>query len=221
MKNILKEYIKNITKDLLVESNSNGFDFETFKNLKTLQEQLEYCSKTLSVVGEGGGRIVYDFDGTKVLKIAKASQGFANGIMQNKKELKLYVKLHAINAVPEIYNYDPKFKWILTEKVNVLSEANREEIQQYTDLYWDEMETVFYELFGLYTPEQILNPQKYPKVKDEIEEITDFGSDWRNNPNIQKLFKIIKAGVGNEEILVPSHLGIRSNGDLVLVDYGF
>ena len=217
-----KTLLKQLIKEELDLSLSNSFDFDTFKNLKTLQEQIEYCSKFLSVVGEGGGRIVFDFDTNKVLKVAKASTGYANGIEQNKKELKLYTKLHSINIVPEIYDYDAKFKWILTEKINVLSFENRDEIFNFTGLYWDEMEIVFYELFGLYTPEQILNPQKYPKLKDEIEDLTDFGSDWRTNKNVLKLFKAIKAGVGAEEILVPSHLGTKQGSDeLVLVDYGF
>jgi hypothetical protein len=63
-------------------------------------------------------------------------------------------------------------------------------------------------------------PEKYPELEDEILDETDFGNDWRNNPNIQKIFSAIKMGVGQEEVLVVPHYGTTVDNKLVLLDYG-
>lgn len=220
MKNLIKILIEN---ELL---NEEQFSFNKFKSLNNINSQLDYASLTLPLINDkGGGRRVFDFGNNKVLKIAKTFKGFANGIEQNLNELKLYEKLNSINIVPVIYDFDSNGNWIVSEKVDTPFEhTNKNEIYNLTDLYWDEMEIIFSDLMspnGPYTPDQLLHSENYPELSNEIEEQTDFGSDWRLNENIIKLFKAVEIGIGPEEILVPEHFGINSNGQLVIVDYGF
>jgi len=218
--NMLKEYIK-----LIIErENIVGFDFNQFKQLKTLPEQYAYAKDNLNIVSdEGQGRTVFDL-GDKVLKVAKISNiKFANGVLQNKHELSKYKKLKEIDFVPTIYDYDQTGNWILSEKVSGFDLNDYERLHQYTDLYWDEMELVFSDLLqprGPYTIDQMQYPEKYPELEDEILDETDFGNDWRNNPNIQKIFSAIKMGVGQEEVLVVPHYGTTVDNKLVLLDYG-
>lgn len=204
---------------VLVERALN-FDLQTFASLP-LPKQHEYAKTHLVLIGEGGGRFVFDMSNGFVLKLAKTNVGFANGVLQNKNELKRYPALSKLGIVPQIETADTKNnQWIIMERVSVIE--NDDDVVQLTDLYWNEME----HLFGLvadevYTPDQVLNPEKYPELQEEVLEETDFGGPWRENPFTRALIKAVEFGLGPEEILVPSHLGQTQSGRPVIVDFGF
>lgn len=227
MNKILKEYISNV---IFEELNSLSLD----NVLKLPQEQMIPALQSMfPKLGEGHGRVVFDIGGDKVLKVARTLSGHANGLEQNQKEIKLYKKLNSIGFVTKIYKTDPNNIWIIGEKIipfiaggveNIIpseSLGNAEKLlQQYSGLYGDELEHVF-NLLNVYEPDQILHPEKYPDIQEEIEEETDFGSDWRSLGFVEKAFKAIKMGINPEEILTFSNLGINNNNEVVLIDYGF
>lgn len=211
---LLKEFIS-----LLVEDSAT-FNLKKFNSLP-LSEKISYARKFLPLISEqGGGRIVFEFNSDLVLKIAKSNEGFADGISQNKKELEMHPRLSKLNIVPKIEAADrKKFEWILYEKVEILN--SKDDIQLFTDLYWDELEEIFGVLLDEFSPDQILNPHKYPDLQEAIEEETDYGSPWRKNKTTRALLKAVALGISSEELLVPTHYGVNKKGNLVIVDFGF
>lgn len=200
-------------------SESEKFNFDYFKTL-TWPENLHYADETLPVFSDtGGGRKVFSLGNNKVLKIAKANnQKFFGGFKQNKNEVEIYYKLKNIDFFPEMYDYAKDYSWIIFEKVNLIG-TETDALQPYTDLYFEELEAIFGSR-RKFTIDQIFFPEKYPELQDEIEEITDFGPDWKNNEYIKKMYILYTNGIHPEELLVPSHYGINKNGKLVLVDFG-
>ena len=48
-----------------------------FLNIKSFSGKMKYANERLTRIGSGTGRVVYDIDGEKVLKLAKNPKGIA------------------------------------------------------------------------------------------------------------------------------------------------
>lgn len=129
MSKILKEVI-----DLIVISEILGkFDLSKFKSLAAndarrpepqgsvhdLPEEYQqhpeilYAKQHLPEIGQGSSRITFALSGDKVLKIALNNAG----IGQNEEEVQVYTRLHKNDLVTKIFDFDPKYKWLVSELV--------------------------------------------------------------------------------------------------------
>jgi len=210
-----------------IKESSSSFSLNVFKELPTLEQQLAYATKTLTPISlEGGGRAVFDLGGNKVLKVSKTDSlesGFMSGILQNKKEVLLSNKLKSSKLAPEVFDYSPDGHWVISEKVQLIdSEGSKvEALYPYTGLYWKELDNILSFISDKeYTTDQLLHPEKYPELQDEIEEETDYGFAWRDNKNIINMFTLIDHGIHPLELNVTSHYGVDPEGNLVIVDLG-
>lgn len=187
-----------------------------------LEQKIRYAANTLSLISaEGGGRIVFDLGNNKVLKIAKNDrQTFQGGINQNKKEVETYNKFKSLDFFPHLFDYDHNnFEWIVYEKVNTFSFGQKDALEPFVGLHDDELEQIIGSR-KQYTTDQIIHPEKYPKIEDQIEEDLEFYPGWRENEYIKKMFFLIEHGLHPEELAVRTHYGTTSDGKLVLVDFG-
>ena len=71
-----------------------SFDIQQFKQIRSFAEKIRYCDSRLIKLGSGSGRIVYQIDDEKVLKLAKN----AKGIAQNAVEAEGYIQNYSIAA---------------------------------------------------------------------------------------------------------------------------
>lgn len=200
---------------------NTSFSFEQFKSLSWPQN-IEYAQTNLPLLSdEGGGRIVFDLGGNKILKVARNNNGsFQGGINQNKKEIDVYHKFNSLDFFPVIFDFDhDNFSWIVYEKVKTFKENQNDALEPHTGLHDDELET----LFGgraKYTVEQSIHPERYPELEEEIEEALEFYPGWRGNSTLKKIFFLIDHGLHPQELIVRTHYGTTSDGKLVLVDFG-
>lgn len=88
------------------------------KQLHSLNKEalLKFASDNLTFVGEGHGRVVYEFDQKSVLKIAKNEFGED----QNKKEA---LSCFEDMPVPRLIANSKDGNWIVVEKVNTTEQA--------------------------------------------------------------------------------------------------
>jgi len=92
---------------------------ERFKTLPSFAQKIKYISETLTRIGSGSGRIVYDIDGTKVFKVAKNTKGIA----QNEVEISVASYYDSNNIVADVIESDEENStWIVAEKGKKVNE---------------------------------------------------------------------------------------------------
>ncbi len=75
---------------------------DKFEEIKSFSGKIKAADQTLQRIGSGSGRVVYDIDGTKVLKVAKNQKGVA----QNEVESGVGRDSYFDNIVTEVYESD-------------------------------------------------------------------------------------------------------------------
>ena len=98
-----------------------------FLNIKSFNGKINYANQYLQRIGSGTGRIVYDIDGEKVLKLARNSKGVA----QNETETGAgyYEENHGIVAI--VFDSPEDDSWLIAEKAKKVNEAR---IKQLTSI---------------------------------------------------------------------------------------
>lgn len=90
-----------------------------FLNIKSFRSKIEYANQYLQKIGSGTGRIVYDIDGQKVLKLAKN----AKGIAQNEAEAGAGYYRDTQNIVTIVFDSADDDNWLVAEKAKKINEA--------------------------------------------------------------------------------------------------
>ena len=90
-----------------------------FLNIKSFAGKIKFAKEHLTQIGSGTGRVVYDIDGEKVLKLAKNPKGIA----QNEAEANAgrYPDTHSI--VTEVFEESDDSEWLISEKAKKVNEA--------------------------------------------------------------------------------------------------
>lgn len=83
-----------------------------FLNIRSFAGRIKYASQYLQQIGSGSGRIVYDIDGEKVLKLAKN----AKGIAQNKAEAGAGYYRDTQHIVTKVFDNADDDSWLISEK---------------------------------------------------------------------------------------------------------
>jgi len=89
------------------------FNLSFFKKLHLTQERINYAAKNLPALGRGLGRNVYAISNSKVLKVATSESGFE----QNEAEVSIFTHNKDNHLVTKIYDFDPKYAWVISELV--------------------------------------------------------------------------------------------------------
>ena len=106
-----------------------------FLNIKTFSGKMEYAKQNLQRIGSGTGRIVYDIDGQKVLKLAKNTKGIA----QNAEESSIGRDYYVANIVTEVFEAADDDSWLIAEKAKKVNENRIKQltgIPSLTELYY-------------------------------------------------------------------------------------
>ena len=105
-----------------------------FLNIKSFAGRMKYAGENLTRIGSGSGRVVYDIDGERVLKLAKNPKGVA----QNEAEAGAgrYEDTHSI--VTKVFEEADDNTWLISEKGKKVTERRIKEltgIPSLNDLY--------------------------------------------------------------------------------------
>jgi len=107
---------------------------EEFLKIKSFAGRIKYASQYLRRIGSGSGRIVYDIDGQRVLKLAKN----AKGVAQNEAEANAGRYHDAQSIVTIVYESADDSTWLISENAKKVSERRIKEltgIPSLSDLY--------------------------------------------------------------------------------------
>jgi hypothetical protein len=106
-----------------------------FLNIKSFAGRMRYADQNLQRIGSGSGRIVYDIDGQKVLKLAKNQKGIA----QNEAEASAGYYRDTQHIVTEVFDSAEGYSWLISEKAKKVNEKRIKEltgIPSLNDLYY-------------------------------------------------------------------------------------
>jgi len=213
---IINEEVNNI----LLES-YRGFSFKVLKSLKTIKEINEYAEKHLIELGSGSTRRVFALGSGKVLKVQIPSRW-----LQNKQEVSVYTN----STIPKkylakIYDFADNYFWIISEAVQVFIDNK----QAYSKL------TIDTQIIDDFIPKiehtnnlsdaikETINHRNLwfedeiyvgTNKKIEVEDLNKFDMQL-----LKGIYDLTKLGVADIDRL--DHWGITSNGNVVLVDYGY
>jgi len=87
MEDILKSKIRKIIREMAYPT---SFNMEEFKQIRSFSERVRYCENRLRRISSGSGRIVYQIDDQKVLKLAKNQKGIAQNEVESDNFLQSY-----------------------------------------------------------------------------------------------------------------------------------
>nr|MDA3780825.1 hypothetical protein [Bacteroidales bacterium] len=105
-----------------------------FLNIRSYAGRIRFANQNLNRIGSGTGRIVYDIDGEKALKLAKN----AKGVAQNETE-EGSSDYYSQSIVAEVFDYDDSYTWLISElakKINEKRIKELTEIPSLNDLYY-------------------------------------------------------------------------------------
>lgn len=191
---LLREYIQ-----LALEARlAPGFDTSMLKKLKTPPEIYDYVKDYLPEMGRGSSRATFLLGSRKILKLAKNQAG----IGQNEAEVDVYTNPSTKGITTKIFEYDPKYNWLVAELVRPLKSGDFERMTRWGfDEFGSSLANV--KAFGM-----------TPRAKEDI-------------PNHMKKFfddviQVIKSGeLELSDLRVEDHWGKTADGRIVLLDYGY
>lgn len=131
------------------------------KEIGSFKGKQDFLNQRLTRIGGGSGRVVYDIDGTKVIKLAKNSKGIA----QNEEEWRLGRDYYLKSTVTEVFDGEDNGLWIISEKAKKVSERRIKELTDIPSLH----------LLGIYLSNTIArnNGRQTSHLDDNIKEDLD------------------------------------------------
>ena len=126
----------------------------SFNKIRSFDKRIEYVRGLLPVIGSGTGRIVFDIDGSYVLKLAKNRKGIA----QNEVEITIGSYDENKYILANIFDSDDNYTWIVAEKAKKISP------KRFKDLVGVDIKYVYYGVSNM------LSNMSY-NIPDDIQEI--------------------------------------------------
>lgn len=183
-----------------------NFDLRVFKGLDSAEAMHEYAGKHLVKLGSGSSRTVYLFSSRFVLKVANVKvrsydMPVAAGMAQNRAEVDVYTNPATKNIVAKVYDFDPEFRWLVSELVRPIE--SKQEFEALTGTGWREFKNLIdYDQgdWQLYASEN---------------QVPDFARAVKRAMSSNQLHQGDLSCGGCWE-----HFGKTSSGRVVLLDYG-
>lgn len=169
--------------------------------------RMRYAKEHLQGIGSGTGRIVYNIDNEKVLKLAKN----AKGVAQNEAEAGAGYYRYTQHIVTEVFDSSDNYSWLISE---MAKKVNEKRIKELTDI--PNLNDLFYFLRNY--EEQSKGRRKIFEQDKELEEFfyeNEFAQDLSNF--------IADYGQNAGDMGRPSSYGeVLRDGQpaIVLTDYG-
>lgn len=128
-----EEYLFEFNEDSLVEDYPTEFDLEKFKTLTSWAAKQRYAQEHLGKpIGRGSSRVVYNIDGTKVLKLAKNEKG----LKQNETEIDLGSQSYNEDVLAKVFDYDKEnHLWVEMELARRAKKSDFK--KEYGFVFWD------------------------------------------------------------------------------------
>lgn len=178
-----------------------SFDIQQFKQIRSFAEKIRYCDSRLIKLGSGSGRIVYQIDDEKVLKLAKN----AKGIAQNAVEAEGYIQNYSIAA--RVFETDDNDSFVEMELARKCSKS------QFRNIVGFDISLV-----EPYLTKRFTNRKHYITISPEDEVMLD-ENEWMSD--LGELVGDYDMPLG--DVVRISSYGIvkRDDGDaIVLIDFG-
>lgn len=106
-----------------------------FLNINSYAGKIKFANQNLERIGSGSGRIVYNIDGEKALKLAKN----AKGVAQNEAEANAGYYMDTQNIVAKVFDNADDYTWLISELAKKVTKKRIEEltgIPSLNDLYY-------------------------------------------------------------------------------------
>lgn len=180
---------------------------------------MNYCKQRLKYLGRGSSRIVFQIDGSTVLKLAFNQKGIAQNEADARVKIDRY--LQDYNFLPEVYDVDEEYLWIEMQQAR---RARKVDFKRLTGYNW---ETFYYWVMYCWNNAVAYsNEQRY--IPDEYRVL--FHSDKWRNATEYSLFSEIEDYIENYgvqgwgDIATIQNWGVVTNKngqeELVLIDNG-
>lgn len=208
---LLKEYV-----ELSLLEEGRGFSIDKFKKLAATNpvDAFNYAHNNLRFMGKGSARSTYLLSSGKILKMANCSQSRRDvpclrGYAQNEAEVNVFTDPATKNIVSKIYDYDPKYSWLISELVRPFE--YEEDFSRLLDVDKNPVIDLDRMAMAALRPERI--PEFVARHATNGKKLEDF---------MMSLAAIIRSsGVLTGDLGKVNHYGKTADGRVVLLDYGF
>lgn len=132
--NLIEKITKQTINSYLVkEAMMDGFSYEKLNSIRSFAERIRYCKQYLGKpIGSGSGRMVFQLDDEKCLKLAKNKKGIA----QNEAEDENYQGMGwNQDLVPQCFEHAENYSWMITEYVLL---AKKSDFKYLYNISWEE-----------------------------------------------------------------------------------
>lgn len=119
-----------------VPMDSQSFDMEHFKALKSFSKRTQYCNQHLQRISSGSSRIVYRLNNDLVLKLAKNTKG----IQQNGTESDGYIQQSYGDVIARVHQWDNDDLWIVSD---LAKKASKNTFKQYVGIDIEKVDLYF------------------------------------------------------------------------------
>ena len=201
-----------------------------------LNSSNKISSNSLENSGRGLWRAVFSCDKDYVIKIDASIDG--SGADMNREDQQLGTNKKYGDIFPRVFMFDPKYKWIVAEKVTVATspiQINKffpnfllQDSFMYKYTYLSVVKTIMeYKVAQLKGNKQMMQQcsNTFQEFKQTgiayshyvtIEKVVD---NFRKNPNFFKIVSaIFEHGIDIEDAIRPENMGIGNDGRLVILD---
>lgn len=172
------------------------------------KEILEFCLSEFRLIGEGFSRKVFDAGKGIVVKVA-ATEFNTN---QNKREVELKQSCFDNKYFTKIYSYDSVgFTWLIAEKLEpIISE------EEFRTLVLVKLKGIDEEVYRAIQ----INKNPFDTFIGVVVEVMNEDNDFKVNRWLADFCEVLNTCKIDPSDFTPENWGIRSNGDLVVLDYG-
>lgn len=184
----------------------------------------------LEQLGRGSARTVFLISPKKVLKVGRGQRGYA----QNEAEVEVATNPATKNIITKIFDYDPKYQWLISEFVREFREHEKPKFERLAGFDFDLLLNFISELDSF---------EDVNHIFDFLESMytSTINSQWSSDPqknvcnkkrkqlkskefitfaiNLYNIFKSSNLLAG--DLLSISHWGQTGDGRVVLLDYGY
>lgn len=185
-----------------------GFDMSVLRRQKTTVAVFQYAKDHLDMVGCGSSRCAFRHSPGLVLKVARPrpvgnvreDSGDAVGMEANRAEVDVFTHPDTKPVVAAIRDFDPGYKWLLSEEVSGFTDSS-----QFEDATGYGLERFARAMVDFYEG-AISRSEVYDEFDGEL---------------VRGVVGLIRNGMDPGDLTKPEHWGTAPDGRLVILDYGW
>lgn len=157
------------------EDYPTSFSMETFKSIRSYAGKIRYAREHLgNPLGSGSARMVFNIDGTKVLKLAKNQKGIA----QNNVEADYYSDTYFSDVLANVIDFDEdNYYWV---EMEIAQKVKKSDFKRLYNVSFDDLCDYLRYKYLINNPSRYYKPSMDPeKLKildnnDFVNDITDY-----------------------------------------------